>query len=199
MHHQLPPKEASQSSYTQEPLELQLDQLFEKKTQRKPRPLVQHRYKMRGYTFGQSKYVRSRSHPRTERRRKIPPVPATISPASWTPPSLSAWVCASPTTAVQLDSYSDRKKSEVPPLGVYEIKGLDKYGYYSNSKFKNACATIISPPKPQPSKMSSNPGPGYYDLPGGLNPTGQYFVSTFKTRHGWALGKKSLPFRRPYY
>jgi len=39
------------------------------------------------------------------------------------------------------------KKNEVPPLGIYEIKGLDRYGYYSNSKFKNACATLINPPK----------------------------------------------------
>ena len=38
-------------------------------------------------------------------------------------------------------------KFEAPPLGSYEIKGLDKYGYYTNSKFKNACATLFSPLK----------------------------------------------------
>ncbi|CAD8054925.1 unnamed protein product [Paramecium primaurelia] len=38
-------------------------------------------------------------------------------------------------------------KFQAPPLGTYEIKGLDKYGYYTNSKFKNACATLFSPLK----------------------------------------------------
>ena len=40
-----------------------------------------------------------------------------------------------------------KNKMNVPPLGTYDIKGMDKFGYYTNSKFRNTCATLFSPPK----------------------------------------------------
>lgn len=41
-------------------------------------------------------------------------------------------------------------------------------------------------------KSIVTPGPGDYELPGSINSRGKYFVSSFKTNQGWALGKKSL-------
>ncbi|CAD8148048.1 unnamed protein product [Paramecium pentaurelia] len=91
-------------------------------------------------------------------------------------------------------------KFQAPPLGTYEIKGLDKYGYYTNSKFKNACATLFSPLKNSNVKQPIvSPGPGDYELPGSINSKGKHFISNFKTNQGWALGKKSLSQRKPYY
>ena len=43
--------------------------------------------------------------------------------------------------------YDMKNKMNVPPLGTYDIKGMDKFGYYTNSKFRNTCATLFSPPK----------------------------------------------------
>lgn len=39
------------------------------------------------------------------------------------------------------------------------------------------------------------PGPGDYEVPGSMNNSGMYFITNYKTKIGWALGKKSLPIR----
>lgn len=83
----------------------------------------------------------------------------------------------------------------VPPLGTYDIKGMDKFGYYTNSKFRNTCATLFSPPKSNISPNNSTPGPGDYLLPGSMNTNGVYHVSGFKTKIGFSMGYKSIPNR----
>lgn len=46
---------------------------------------------------------------------------------------------------------------------------------------------------------NSNPGPGDYNLPGGMNTKGIYYLSNFKTRMGWKIGAKSLTYRKNIY
>lgn len=41
---------------------------------------------------------------------------------------------------------ASKKKLEIPPLGMYEVPGLDRFGYYTLSNFKNSCATLIADP-----------------------------------------------------
>lgn len=91
----------------------------------------------------------------------------------------------------------------VPGPGTYQtVDDINPKGRYSTSKFKNSGATVIPPAhsdrwsKSKDSKMSifnkflgsAEPGPGTYDLKVGINVTGSYFVSKFKSSIGRSFG-----------
>ncbi|CAD8146825.1 unnamed protein product [Paramecium octaurelia] len=169
-----------------ETIDLKLEFFNERKQQelhKRARMLRFTQLKTKGYTFGLGRYP-------LEKQLETPGPGHYSTQQPETPISYSM--------GVRLNQKVH--KFEVPPLGTYEIKGLDKYGNYTNSKFKNACATLFSPPKNSSAKQSiASPGPGDYELPGSINSKGKHFISNFKTNQSWALGKKSIFQRKPYY
>lgn len=66
---------------------------------------------------------------------------------------------------------AEKYKSTIPPLGVYELPGgLDRYGFYQLSRFKNSRAPVFTDPQLKRFKYTynSNPGPGEYNILGAL-------------------------------
>jgi len=72
----------------------------------------------------------------------------------------------------------------VPGPGTYvPAPSLNDRGRYLNSKFKNSCATLFSPPRSKRFEelKPGYPGPGTYENPPSIKEDGSYFVSKFRS------------------
>lgn len=92
---------------------------------------------------------------------------------------------------------------KAPGPGAYQtIDSINLKGKYTTSKFRNSGASIIAPSRSQRfatfkagnylqkilNDIGNEPGPGAYDLKTGINMSGSYFVSKFKSNIARSFG-----------
>jgi hypothetical protein len=97
------------------------------------------------------------------------PIPSTLSTQKW---------------SIRMRTKDNHSSAlQVPGPGTYRtINGINEKGNYFVSKFKNSCASVISPSSNVEKKDNLNPGPGHYDyLKTCLSAEGKYFISKFKS------------------